>query len=161
MSSRYTQSTQKVIEMTQALYDAITFERLQVYPSAELRTAAINTVVKLNSSGMQITKGHSSDKQTDVVTALAMAVWACTRQATKIDWAHKWRAYDPLHRDDDLPPLPPPAPQAAPRAYWGGDWWQSPAWRKNESDQKIPGVDRSLVNHLLTLDTMLKSGWRP
>jgi hypothetical protein len=120
---------------------------------------AVNQICALERSALRSGReqiNHPTHGHDDIANAIAGAADRVYGNPT-----YTLEPFSPGYKDRDLPPSPAPAPQAAPRAYWGANWWQSPAWRKNESDQKISGVDRSLVDHLTMLDTMLKAGWRP
>jgi phage terminase large subunit-like protein len=153
----FVQSPQNLSAATQCLFDLIRYQRLHVYPDSKMRDAIMRTVVEEKTTGIRIVKNAS--EKNDIVLALAMAAYRCTqRHTTHVDLAWKYRAFDPNYVDPDAP-QPPAIPESeltdAPR--YNGDWWR---WKKiPRSNQKIPGVDSSLVDYLKMLDTLARGGF--
>jgi hypothetical protein len=119
----FVQNPANLSALTQNLYDLVRYERLSVYPDQKLRNAIVRTCVVEKTSGMRIAKDRSH--QNDCVIALGMAALRCVQRHQKsVDLVHKYRAFDPDFRDEDLPPLPS-APEPASGAVCGtSDWWK-------------------------------------
>jgi hypothetical protein len=77
------------------------------------------------------------------------------RLSNHLGYDTSYRAFQPGFVDEDAPQQPV-APDPGPMRHMG-EWWKC----MPRSNEKIPGVDRSLVDHLVMLDSMLKNGWRP
>jgi hypothetical protein len=114
----FVQSPANISAMTQNLYDLIRGRKLMVYPNQRLRTAVINALVTENSTGQQrFSKNKDQKTFIDVVVALAMAALRCVqRHQLAVDLSHKYRAFDPNFRDEDLPPMPPDRQPSAAQA---------------------------------------------
>lgn len=69
------QTTQNTTAMGQALWDLLSGRNLRVYPSAELREQALNTIAVEARRGWRIAKERGSRK-IDAIVALAMASYA-------------------------------------------------------------------------------------
>jgi hypothetical protein len=69
------QTTQNTTAMGQALWDLLSGRNLRIYPSAELREQALNTVAVEARRGWRIAKERGSRK-IDAIVALAMASYA-------------------------------------------------------------------------------------
>jgi hypothetical protein len=113
------QTTGSTTAFGQALFDALKGRNLVMYPDAELRQQALNTVAIESTRGWRIAKEKSSRK-IDAIVALAMAVLAAVETEPGFDWrsipgmtsAVTW---------GDGPPIPP-APVSTPTicGYCGG-----------------------------------------
>jgi hypothetical protein len=68
----FAQTSGNCTRMGQALFDLLTGKNLRLYPSADLRTQALNTISVDSSRGWRISKEKSSRK-IDAIVALAMA----------------------------------------------------------------------------------------
>jgi hypothetical protein len=75
----YPQTTGNCTAMGQAIFDLLMGKNLRLYPSAELRTQALNTVSVESTRGWKISKDKSS-KKIDAIVALAMAAVAALDQ---------------------------------------------------------------------------------
>jgi hypothetical protein len=120
------QTQGSITENFKSLYTHIRNEKLSVYPDAKMRDIATHVVFEESGSSLRLAKHQSVQK--DFITALAMGCFMITQQQKKfVDLAHKYRAWDPNFRDEDLPPLPfPQAPKRVEEiAYSLGDWWQT------------------------------------
>ena len=79
----FPQTSGNCTRMGQALFDLLTGRNLRLYPSAELRTQALNTVSVDSSRGWRISKEKASAK-IDAIVALAMAAVAALDQGNVI-----------------------------------------------------------------------------
>jgi hypothetical protein len=74
-----------------------------------------------------------------------MACLACVqRHSQSVDLSHKYRAFDPNFRDEDLPP--PPDPELLLPPQCNGNWWKSmprsqPTYSANE---RLRGLYQSI-----------------
>jgi hypothetical protein len=109
-TEEFLQTPSALSALTQNLYDLIRYQRLEVYPNERLRNSVINCVVEEKTTGQRLIRNRSQAKDThvDVVIALGMAALRCVeRHTSSIDWAYKYRAFDPNFQDEDVPPIPP------------------------------------------------------
>jgi phage terminase large subunit-like protein len=122
-TEEFVQNPANLSAMTQNLYDLIRYKKLAVYPNQRLRHAITHALISENSMGQRFAKNKDQKDHNDVVIALAMAALRCTQRHQKsVDLVHKYRAFDPDFRDEDLPPLlkPEPAPLTADANWWKG-----------------------------------------
>jgi hypothetical protein len=115
-----TQNPANLTAMAQTLYDLFRTERFVTFPDSKLRETITRTVFEEKSGGLRFAK-HQSIK-IDLTVALSMAALAATQRHQTVDLIHKYRAFDPNFRDEDLPPLPEPETREPPGA--GADWWR-------------------------------------
>jgi hypothetical protein len=146
----FVQSPQNLSALTQCLYDLFRYERMILYPDQKLRAAVVRTVTTENSTGLRIAKDRSH--QIDCVVALGMAALRCVQRHQKsVDLVHKYRAFDPDFRDEDLPPLskPEPVPLTADANWWKGT--------EAARAQPTSSADDRLRNLYSSIDNAIKS----
>ncbi|MGB9388845.1 MAG: hypothetical protein WCB70_02460 [Xanthobacteraceae bacterium] len=142
------QTAGNITQNLQTLYAHIRGGKLHVYPDQQMRDIATHVIFEETGTGLKLAKRQSVQK--DYITALAMGCFMITQQQKKVvDLAHKYRAWDPNFRDEDLPPLP--AAQAPKRveeiAYSLGDWWQTRPQEPfhSEADENLKRMYRALA----------------
>ena len=75
----FPQTQANTTRMGQALYELLTGTNLRLYPSAEMRQQALNTVAIESARGFRIAKERAS-KKIDLIAALSLACVACLDQ---------------------------------------------------------------------------------
>jgi hypothetical protein len=120
------QTQGSITENFKSLYTHIRNEKLSVYPDAKMRDIATHVVFEESGSSLRLAKHQSVQK--DFITALAMGCFMITQQQKKsVDLVHKYRAYDPLFVDEDLPKRQPPVPEPELLDYIPqnlAEWWR-------------------------------------
>jgi phage terminase large subunit-like protein len=100
------QTTASTTAFGQALFDALKGRNLRMYPDAELRQQALNTVAIESTRGWRIAKEKASRK-IDAIVALAMAVLAAVETEPAWDWRQVPGMTSEVTWGDDPPALPP------------------------------------------------------
>jgi hypothetical protein len=138
------------IAMGQNLFGLFHAARFETFPDSKLREAVTRTVFS-EKNGLRITKNPAI--KNDVVIALAMACLAAAqRDQLTVDLVHKYRAFDPDFRDEDLPPLPPaPAPTGQ---YHGTNQW----WREQPRQEPTYSANDRLRQLYRAIDIASKTG---
>jgi len=113
------QTTASTTAFGQAFFDALKGKNLVMYPDAELRQQALNTVAIESVRGWRIAKEKASRK-IDAIVALAMAVLAAVETEPAFDWRQVSGMTSAVTWGDGPPIPPPPVSTPTTCGYCGG-----------------------------------------